>query len=160
MPLLAPKWIARYLRWKSPFKKGAQEAADHYLGKAGKLQTFNDMTMAADLDELADADREAVAQFRDKKMGFTHGNAGSNKDRIVCDDLTINAGGSGLLPMVLGAALALGAAYFFLGKSGTPAPAVGQSQPAPTQINVPDTAYDVLFYDKDGNQITVPRLPQ
>jgi hypothetical protein len=112
------------------------------------------MTMAADLDELAEDDREAVAQFRERKMGFTRGNGGaSNKDRIVCDDLTINSGGNGLLAMVLGAVLALIAAWFFLGKGQPPAEA------KPVEVNVPDSEYDVLFYDKDGNQITVPRLP-
>lgn len=154
MALQIPKWVRRYLRWKDPFRKGTQEAADQYLGKAGKLQTFNDMIFAADLDELADDDREAVAQFREKKMGITRGDGG-NKDRIVCDDMTINSGGNGVLAMVLGALLALVAAWFFLGKAETPAAAADQV----ATTDLPDSEYEVRFYDKDGNQITVPRRP-
>lgn len=147
------KVAARLMRWKNPFQKGAQEASDQYVGKKSKLTTFEDMTYATDLKELAEADRASVAQFRAKKMGIKPASGGENKDSWVCDDMTINAGSS--MPSVLLALIAGGAAVWCFSNKVTPAP-----QPAPPAAASPvDSEYEVLFYDKDGNQIQVPRMP-
>jgi hypothetical protein len=155
------KVASRLMRWRNPFQKGAQEASDQYVGKKAKLTTFEDLTYATDLDELAEADRESVAQFRAKKMGITGSSAGSaNKDRWVCDDMTINSGNS--LPAVLLALVAGGAAVLFLAKKEPEPAVVVPATPVvavPATPSVPDSEYEVLFYDKDGNRITVPRLP-
>lgn len=53
----------------------------------------------------------------------------------------------GIPATVLAAALGLSSL------KGTPSPPAAN----PPAVSVPDTSYDVLFYDKDGNEITVPR---
>lgn len=149
------KWLPRAIRFLAPFRKGAQEASDQYLGKSAKIQTFNDMTMAADLDELAEEDRAGVAALRQKTMGIGGGKGDAgNKDRIVCDDMTINNSSGSLPAMLLMCALGA-AAMWFLGNKLNQPPVAQPSPDAPVVVD--DTEYEVRFYDKDGNQITVPR---
>lgn len=75
------------------------------------------------------------------------------------DDMQINAnkigiGTAGMAAVALAAGLpsALLAGLLLLKQSETAPPPV-----APPEVTVPDTEYDVLFYDKDGNLIEVPR---
>lgn len=58
----------------------------------------------------------------------------------------------GIPATVLAAMLGLSAMRGSQPQATTPA--------APPAISVPDTSYDVIFYDKDGNQIAVPRMQQ
>ena len=150
------KWIPRWIRWKDPFRKGQQEAADQYLGKKAKVQTLEDLNMARDFQELQEADRRKV-ELLFEKHGMSLASKGKgDRDTWACDDMTINASRSGLLELLVG--LALGAAgLWFIGEKLKPDAPV--SPPTQTEISVPDTEYEVRFYDKDGNQITVPRVP-
>lgn len=161
MSLLSLKWIPRYLRWKDPFRKGAQEASDQYLGKAGKLQTFNEMTLSTDMRDLAEDDRQGVAAlkakhgFGEKKRGGFMGLFGGseNRDAIVCDDMQIKSG-SNFAELLLAVLIGAVAVWWFTSRDTSAA-----ESPKNVEVNVPDSSYDVLFYDKEGNQITVPRLP-
>lgn len=152
------KWIPRLLRWSDPFRKGAQESSDQYLGKSAKIQTFNDLTMAVDLRELAEADRDGVATLRAKHGMGPIGKRHGDKDAWVCDDMTINASRSGLLEMLVGAALgAIG--LWFLADKLKPA-----AMPAPEQASASASASaDLQFYQRraDGTvvPIDIPRLP-
>lgn len=56
----------------------------------------------------------------------------------------------GIPATVLAAMLGLSAMRGAQPQATTPA--------APPTASVPDSSYDVLFFDKDGNQINVPRL--
>lgn len=152
---MAFKWTTRLLRWMSPTRKGIQEAADQRLGKSNKLQTFHELTMERDFQELAEEDRESVRQFRDQKMGITgSGKSAGDRDSWVCDDMTINAARSNLPElMFIAALLALG--YWLFGREQSPSPSTEHTT---VPVVVPDTEYDVLFYDKDGNPIHVPHI--
>lgn len=55
--------------------------------------------------------------------------------------------------------LALAAASIFGGSSTPTPPATPPAQP-PAAVSPADSSYDVLFYDKDGNQIDVPHVSQ
>ncbi len=57
--------------------------------------------------------------------------------------------------------LALAAASIF-GGSSTPTPTPPATPPVqpPAAVSPADSSYDVLFYDKDGNQIVVPHVSQ
>lgn len=79
---------------------------------------------------------------------------------------TNNVNGIGFKEILALGLLGAGGMYA-LNKGATPPPAAPPAavvQPAtpatpPTYPGPPDSSYSVLFYDRDGNQITVPRLP-
>ena len=50
--------------------------------------------------------------------------------------------------------------YALLNKSDPPEPAPPAPIPVVAPVNPADSAYDVLFYDKDGNPINVPHISQ
>lgn len=81
-------------------------------------------------------------------------------DDVQVTNTTQNSQGFGWKELAVLAALGLGGAAIY--KTSGPQ-LIQQTQPpaaastTPPDISVPDTAYDVLFYDKDGNQISVPR---
>lgn len=151
-------WIARLFRWMAPIRKSTQEAADQSLAKQAKLKTFNTLTYETDLKQLAEDDREAVRQFRDKKMGFTRqgGSGQSNRDAIVCDDMTINTQRQF---GVLEAAMLLGLVYLGWNhfKKETPSPPPPQPQVVTTGG---EGDYVIRFWDQDGNPVDVPHLSQ
>lgn len=145
------KWTSRLLRWMQPTRRGLQEAADQQHGKQSKLTTFNHLTMENDLRKLAAADRDAVEEFRNRKMGIKGGGKSGDSDAWVCDDMTINnSGKSNLLELALLLLLGLGGMYY-INKD---------KAPTPQEVNVDDSEYEVRFFDKDGNLITVPHISQ
>lgn len=73
------------------------EAVSNYLGKASKIETAVDGIFAADVKELAAADRQRVAEYAAATVpGVTNGRKrkGSKMggDFIVCDDYRKGAG--------------------------------------------------------------------
>lgn len=142
----------------SGYFKARSEAADQHLGKRAKLTTLHDLTLAQDFKALAADDRNAVAQFR-AKMGIKPQQPCGDSDAIVADDMTINnSSRSNLLELILVAALSGGLGWWFSGQ------AKPQPQPplreAPEWPGVPDTEYEVLFFDADGNRIDIPHISQ
>ena len=107
------RWIPRALRFMFPRQKALGEAMDQQLGKQAKLQTYHSLTMEADLDELSEEDRRAIDHFRNKKMGIPFSPQESNKDRIVCDDMTINNSGGNLVSILLASAVGAAIMYWY-----------------------------------------------
>lgn len=147
------KWIPRFFRFLAPFRKGEQEAADQYLGKKAKIQTLDDLSQAADLDDLRDMDRNKVAVLH-KKHGYDiMGTTGKgDRDHIACDDMTINAGGSRLLELLLGVIVGAAGLWFVGDKLK------GGSAEADAKASA-----ELSFYVKNADgtytQVNIPALP-
>lgn len=169
------KLVKQWLRWTSPFNKGQQEASDQYVGKTAKLDGLDRLIQTRDIQEVGDAERDAVQALR-AKHGFATTGTGlwgwlmgkqGDKDTIACDDMTINAGGGSGLATLLGLGAIAAAIWYGVGhlnKGEANATATAATPAAPATATIPDTSYDVLFYEAkpDGTlvPIQVDRLPQ
>lgn len=128
--------------------------ADQVWVKNAKLDSLETAVAARDMQELGDADREAVAKFRDQKMKWEPSPPKTgDRDTWVCDDMTINAGRSSLPELVVTAALCIGTCWWMFGRDKTP-----EIPKAEVKLDTQDSAYEVLFYDSDGNPIKVPHI--
>lgn len=112
----------------------------------GKFQAGEDDRRARDKKLFNRAVHKAldIAVEDDVNITSTHTKTGIGTWGVVGIAL------SAALPALIGACVAC----YVLMKH--PAPSGPQSQAPP--FTVPDSEYDVLFYDKDGNQISVPHI--
>lgn len=147
--------LARLLRWLSPYRKAQQEMADQRWAKQAKIDSLDQTISVRDIKELGDSDRDAVEAFRNSKLKKMNPNfepvskSSGDRDTWVCDDMTINTGRSSLPEVlaVLGAALL---AFWYFTKDS----------PVVADAPIDDSAYSVLFYDKDGKPISVQHISQ
>lgn len=151
-PAFVP-WYARLNPFRKQFRNPRLAMADQVWVKNAKLDSLEEAVAVRDIQELGDADREAVAHFRDQKMKWQkQPEKTGDRDTWVCDDMTINAGRSSLPEVIVTAALCLGAAW---GWSTYQKPSIPKAE---VKLDTEDSAYEVLFYDKDGNPISVPHI--
>lgn len=157
-------WFARLLRWLSPFRKPVQEMADQRWGKQAKVDSLDQVISVRDIKELGDADRERAEDFLDLKMkqmnpSYQPSNKpAGDKDTWVCDDMTINSGGSRLPELAL-VCLAGLLAFWWLGKDKPTAAASANSSVTAPQVDPADGEYEIKFYDESGQQFRVDRWP-
>lgn len=151
------KWIPRWIRWRDPFRKGAQEASDQYIGKKAKSTTLHDLLLVRDFQELGEADRAGAAALA-KKHGFdTMGPSGKgDKDLWACDDMTINAGRSGLLELLVGLAIGALALWFLKDRLW---PEMPPQSAAATATADAELKFYVRRADGSVHQVDIERLP-
>ena len=138
---LAGSLLKTRLSSSPTLKATIDEAASQYMGKAAKIDTAIDGIFAADLKELAAADRQRVAEYSAATVpGVTNGQkpkgAKMGGDFIVCDDYRK---GTGTVPAVIMGAVAI--ASLTIGGLGLRS-AMQTEQPVPPAAAVAPAAVD------------------
>lgn len=156
--------LKRRLRHSPTIPQTVDEAASQYLGKQAKMEVALDGVFAKQLHDIAEDEVAAVQQYRQKNTGIggTLGPGGKKGtavgDFIVCDDYQRGLSPITVAVIVIVAILAIVLVAAMAAWGATVL--MKHDEQKPVTANAIDTEYEVRFFDRDGNPITIPHISQ
>ena len=133
---------------------------EEYLDRLGKVRIAHQAAVAQDLIGLLKMDREGQRKAESEIMG---GKGDDDMGDINIDSPTYHQympkGDGTMWPMLL-VFIAETLISFAISAMMRDKPAVPPASPPPTSAGPADSAYKILFFDKDGKQIHVPHLSE